>query len=235
MSSDELHSNATVEDTYRKRAAGYEASVNRFEVFSSLGFSLSAWRNEAVSELNLQKGDTVVDLGCGTGLNFSLIQNKIGPTGRLLGVDLSAEMLHEARVHAEQQGWQNVDLVQADISEFELPERVNAVLSTFVFILVPRAGEAVTRICRSLEAGARFVMLDMAWPKNYPFWFRHVLFFLKSYGVTEELLQCHPWLAIQESMAECFDEVFTKRYWFDFFYLCSGSSIHLPPTCSDDA
>jgi len=92
VSQDEHYNSVRVKDTHCKRAAGYDTSVNRFDLFSGIGFKLSAWRKEAVSELNLQKGDIVVDLGCGTGLTFSLIQKKIGPSGRLFGVDLSAEM-----------------------------------------------------------------------------------------------------------------------------------------------
>jgi demethylmenaquinone methyltransferase/2-methoxy-6-polyprenyl-1,4-benzoquinol methylase len=52
-------------------------------------------RKRAVRALNLQRGDTVVDIGCGTGLNFPLLQGAIGPEGTIVGVDLTDAMLSQ--------------------------------------------------------------------------------------------------------------------------------------------
>jgi ubiquinone/menaquinone biosynthesis C-methylase UbiE len=59
------------------------------------GFRHWAYRKRAIQSLALNHGDTVVDLGCGTGLNFSLLQGQVGPRGRIIGVDLTDAMLAE--------------------------------------------------------------------------------------------------------------------------------------------
>jgi ubiquinone/menaquinone biosynthesis C-methylase UbiE len=65
-------------DIYRKRAKGYDTSGIQ---------SLEKWRHEAVRRLNLGPGDLVVDVGCGTGLNFAALQEAIGPDGKIVGID----------------------------------------------------------------------------------------------------------------------------------------------------
>ncbi len=59
-------------------------------------FDITAWRKQAVSALKLKRGDIVVDVGCGTGSNFPLIEEIIGAEGKIIAVDLSQEMLDQA-------------------------------------------------------------------------------------------------------------------------------------------
>src|SRR5215467_13151484 len=80
--------NARLMALYQKQAKGYDQS-------GILG--LDAFRREAVQRLELKRGDLVVDIGCGTGLNFALLQEAIGETGRIIGVDLTDAMLEQAR------------------------------------------------------------------------------------------------------------------------------------------
>ncbi len=87
----------------------------------------------AVELLRLRPGDHVVDLGCGTGLSFPLLQDKIGPEGRLIGVDLTPEMLAVAKERVDRSGWTNVELVQADISTYEFPEAISGVVAVGAF------------------------------------------------------------------------------------------------------
>jgi len=62
-------------------------------------------------------GDTVIDMACGTGLNFSLLQKAVGPGGRIVGVDLTDAMLARAQDRIKANGWSNVSLVQADAAD----------------------------------------------------------------------------------------------------------------------
>lgn len=75
----------------------------------------------AVEALHLQKGDTVVEIGCGTGLNFSLLQDRIGPQGRIIGVDMTDAMLDQARARIAKHDWDNVELIQCDAGDYEFP------------------------------------------------------------------------------------------------------------------
>src|SRR6516164_8656938 len=72
--------------TYRKKAKHYDIT-SRF--YPAPGYPQRAQRLRAVQALGLRPGDCVVDIACGTGLNFPLIQDVIGPDGRIVGVDLT--------------------------------------------------------------------------------------------------------------------------------------------------
>jgi SAM-dependent methyltransferase len=107
-------------ETYRKKAERYDITC-RF--YPAPGYPQRAHRLRAVEALGLRPGDRVIDIACGTGLNFPLIEEAIGPDGRIVGVDLTDAMLAQAQHRIEANGWRNVGLVQADAAEFDFPTR----------------------------------------------------------------------------------------------------------------
>ena len=211
-------------NTYRRRAPKYDNTVRLFDIFAWLGFNISGWRKEAISRLSLKSGDIVIDIGCGTGLNFPYLYQAVGQEGKIIGVDLSGEMLTEARQRTVANQWDNVQLVCADASQYEFPENVDAILSTYAMTLFPNCGYVVSNACESLSPKGRLVVLDMAWPRYCPLWWRHILFFLRSYGVTVEVLKRRPWELVQKAMGENLADITRKSYWFGFFYLCYGAA-----------
>jgi ubiquinone/menaquinone biosynthesis C-methylase UbiE len=88
--------------------------VSLFNLFRPFGLDVPGWRREAIQMLDLTRGDMVVDIGCGTGLNFPLLQEVIGSEGKIIGVDLSDAMLDKARRRALENDWKNVELVCMD-------------------------------------------------------------------------------------------------------------------------
>jgi ubiquinone/menaquinone biosynthesis C-methylase UbiE len=80
----------------------------------AIGFRDRAYRQRAVDALALAQGDTVVELGCGTGRNFEMLARAVGPGGRVIGVDISDAMLSRARRRVVRHGWSNVELVRSD-------------------------------------------------------------------------------------------------------------------------
>lgn len=119
---------------YRERAKYYDVSANSDYL---IGFREQAYRKMAVEKLHLQKGDTVVEIGCGTGLNFPLIQRYIGQEGKIIGIDLTDKMLAQARKRVQAHDWTNVELVQIDAATYKFPESVNGIISTFAIGLMP--------------------------------------------------------------------------------------------------
>ena len=131
-------------------------------------------------------------------------------------------MLDQARWRVIENDWKNVELVCADAAQYEFPADLGGVLTTFALILIPQCGTVVANACRALAPGRRMAVLDMAWPASMPLWWRHVLFFLRSYGVTEETLKNKPWKIVQNAMEENLTDLSFKKFWYGFFYLTAG-------------
>src|SRR3984885_13185434 len=105
-------------ETYRKKAKHYDVTSRLYPV---PGYPQRTQRLQAVQALGLRPGSTVVDLACGTGLNFPLLQQAVGPGGRIVGVDLTDAMLARAEDRIEANSWSNVSLVEADAAGFDFP------------------------------------------------------------------------------------------------------------------
>jgi SAM-dependent methyltransferase len=120
------------------------------------------YRRQAVTRLAPQPGEVILDIGCGTGLNFGAIQDAIGPTGRLIGVELNPKMLDVARARVERHGWTNVDLVQADVAEAEIPATADAGLLCAVHDVM-RSPAALANVLDHLREGGRIVAGGPKW------------------------------------------------------------------------
>jgi ubiquinone/menaquinone biosynthesis C-methylase UbiE len=203
----------TMADIYRQQAKGYDAS--------GIG-ALQPWREKAVKRLELRRGDYVVDIGCGTGLNFALLQAAIGPQGKIIGVDLTDAMLDLARQRVADHNWKNVELVQSDAAQYEFPGQPDGILSTFALTFVSDCARVIQNGAQALRPGRRWVVLDMAWPSVWPLGLRHLLFTLASYGITADVIQRRPWQTIWEAMEQHLVDVARQRFWMGFFYLASG-------------
>jgi demethylmenaquinone methyltransferase/2-methoxy-6-polyprenyl-1,4-benzoquinol methylase len=145
-------------EIYRRHAATYDG-LGRIRLAETV-------RRQAVELLGLQPGDVVIDVACGTGLSFPLIEERIGPEGRLIGVDLSAEMLAKARHKEAQAGWQNVALIEAAVDEATIPVQVDAVFFHFTHDVL-RTPAALENVFRHAKPGARVVS---AGGKRAPSW-----------------------------------------------------------------
>jgi ubiquinone/menaquinone biosynthesis C-methylase UbiE len=129
---------------YRSAAAGYDRHMRRF----------ARWQRMAVERLELNLGEVVIDVACGTGLNFPLLEARIGPSGRVIGIDLSPEMLAQARDRASNEGWDNVTLIEATVEEAEFEGRGDAALFSFTHDVL-QSTRAVANVVAHLRPGAR--------------------------------------------------------------------------------
>ncbi len=115
-------------------------------------------RARAVARLAVQPGAAVLDLGCGTGLSFALIERGIGPAGTLIGIDLTADMLDRARKKIDRHGWTNVTLMQANAEEMDLPPESVDALHCFYVHDVVMSRPAMERAVAALRPGGRCVI-----------------------------------------------------------------------------
>jgi SAM-dependent methyltransferase len=96
---------------YGRAAAAYDSRTASYQ----------SYRDEIVAELPLRPGDTVLDVGCGTGLCFAALRERIGPGGRIVGVDAAPDMLAVASARVAAAGWDNVVLVGSPVECADLP------------------------------------------------------------------------------------------------------------------
>jgi ubiquinone/menaquinone biosynthesis C-methylase UbiE len=205
---------------YRKRARHYDITS---QIFYPSG-PQRAHRRRAVQALRLRPGDSVVEIACGTGLNFPLIEQEIGPRGRIVGVDLTDAMLAQAQHRIETNGWSNVSLVQADAAEFEFPNGVDAVLATYPHALLPESGRVIAHGAAALSAGGRWVVLDLKVPDNMPRWLAQLaIATVGRSGSLEEWIARRPWEAIRVAMENTLADVSWTELFFGIAYLATGS------------
>ena len=118
------------------------------------------WRRPAVDALRLRTGDTVLDVACGTGLNFALLAQRVGPGGRIIGLDLTRAMLRAQRRDIRRH-WRNISLLEADAAAIPLAdESVDAVLCSYGMVIVPDYRGAIADAVRVLRPGGQLVLLE---------------------------------------------------------------------------
>ena len=208
-------------ETYRKKAKHYDLTSRFYPV---PGYPQRAQRLQAVRALGLRPGATVVDVACGTGLNFSLLEQAIGPNGRIVGVDLTDAMLAQARQRIETNGWRNVSLVQADAAEFDFPTEVDAILSTYALSHVPDCGDVIAHGAAALSRGGHWVVLDLKAPDNVPRWLAQLGIAVgRRFGSIDEWARRRPWEAVHAAMQDELADLSWTELCFGTAFLAAGS------------
>jgi ubiquinone/menaquinone biosynthesis C-methylase UbiE len=208
-------------ETYRKKAKHYDLTSR---LYPAPGYPQQAQRLRAVRALGLRLGDSVIDVACGTGLNFPLLEQAIGPEGRIVGVDLTDAMLARARNRIEANGWSNVSLVQADATDFAFPPEVDAILSTYALSQVPGCVQVISHGAAALSGGARFVVLDLKVPDRTPRWLAQLgSAAVRPFASIDEWIARRPWEAIRAAMEEELADVSWTELCFGTAFLAAGS------------
>jgi phosphatidylethanolamine/phosphatidyl-N-methylethanolamine N-methyltransferase len=120
---------------------------------------VGSWRERAVESLGLSPGDTVVEMGCGTGANLPYLREAVGPAGTVVGIDFTRGMLDRARRHVVAAGWTNVHLVHGDATAPPI-ERADAVLASFVVGMLADPAAVVEDWLALVRSGGRVALLD---------------------------------------------------------------------------
>lgn len=171
-------------------------------VYARLAPSYEPWarmaapfRRRVISLLRLAPGETVLDIGCGTGTSFSALVKAVGPTGRVVGVDLTPEMLSRARERVVRHDWSNVELVEGEAGTADLPEADAALLCLVPWVLQDRA--ALRHVLDRLRPGGRVAALAEKAPPPWSIGARAWTRFISPrFGVRRENLE-RPWLDLE--------------------------------------
>src|ERR1700729_2715406 len=208
-------------ETYRKKAKHYDVTSR---LYPAPGYPQRAQRLQAVRALGLRPGDTVVDMACGTGLNFALLQKVVGPRGRIVGVDLTDAMLAVAQDRIETNGWSNISLVQADAAGFDFPAGVNAILSTYAMTQVPECAEVIAHGAAALSVGGRWAVLDLKVPDSVPGWLAQLgTATVRPFASIDQWVMRRPWAAIRAAMQEELADFSWTELFFGTAFLAAGS------------
>jgi SAM-dependent methyltransferase len=169
-------------EQYRRRADRYDRELALFEPI----------RSDAVARLDLQRGETVLDVGCGTGLSFELLHDRIGKGGRIVGIEQCPEMLAKAQARVDSYHWQNVELLCAPAATAELEVQADAALFHFTHDVL-RDPLAIGNVLAHLKPGARVVASGLQWAAPWAWPTNGFVLLAAMYSVTSMEGLGHPW------------------------------------------
>jgi len=155
--------------TIREVVAAYDKSAPLYDLMNQVYFfgGDKRFRSTLAERLILKPGDAVLDLCCGTGLDFPFLLKKIKIQGTLLGVDLSSEMLQQAK---KKIGSEVVNLVRSDASHLPLRDKTfDAILVSFCLKITPTYEKTIEEAARVLKPAGRIGILANNKPSG-PLW-----------------------------------------------------------------
>lgn len=168
-------------------------------------------RRVARLALDLKPGDRVLDLACGTGLNFTHLRGLVGERGKVVGADLTPAMLDIARKMIAKRGWNNVEVREADAANLPFPDdSFDKVIITFALNIIPDYVCAIEEVRRVLVPGGRFVALEFrAGIRSLPSWLQplpHICAVDMSHDTLNEI-------------RHVFKQVDVRNYWLGMFFI----------------
>ncbi|MEV6278759.1 methyltransferase domain-containing protein [Nocardia sp. NPDC051832] len=183
----------------------YDRIAPFYQFFMASMSVTPSMRRRAVQRLKLQPGQTVVEIGCGSGAHLGMLATAVGPEGTVIGVDISPGMLARARQLAEKRGWRNVTLVEDDAMNPTAFDHMDGVFFGLSYAIIPDPRAALRQAWARLAPGGRIVISEGHLPQRL----RRLRPFIQTMSRATVLgdVERRPW----EDLAELTDGVETER------------------------
>ncbi|WP_216698990.1 methyltransferase domain-containing protein [Arthrobacter sp. Br18] len=194
-----------IAEKYRRCAPSYDLLSAEWPVYR-------AGRKIGINSLDLHPGDQVLDIGCGTGLNFGRLHQRIGSEGIIVGIDRSPDMLAQARRKASRKKWANVILIEADATMLTPAairasiaaqggrEYSEAALATYALSIMADWETAWTNMIRMSSPRASMAVVDMQEPTGIFVLATPLARAACRLGGAD--ITAHPWTALERDCAD---------------------------------
>jgi len=206
-----------IEEIYAgKVAKKYDLSMPPFFV---------KWKKKAFNDSSLKTGDRVLVFCCGTGLDFPHILKKIGEEGEIVGVDFSHEMLNKTKEKIRKNKWENIELIEADITKFKdkPDEKFDVGVCTLGMSIIPEYKSAYYNLLSYVKNQGEIIIGDMQLASGWLARLNPLTIFLaKKYGGTYEGHQNS--IELCSIMKNELIGVRKKEFFFKSYFYCIGKT-----------
>jgi ubiquinone/menaquinone biosynthesis C-methylase UbiE len=160
----------------------YDKIAKYYDFFTTLVYKKS--RMKLVNNLEINKGDRVLIIACGTGQNFKLIREKIGNNGEIIAVDYSKEMLKVAQRRIIKNNWKNIKLINVDVRNLSAQYLANnhirpdfdILIGELAFSVIPEWKDVMRVSASLLKENAKIGLLD--WYRRNNDWLTKIVDYL---------------------------------------------------------